>query len=657
MNYLTVVSEIREAKSSDGYTIPCNYINHPRFKPECKLCAGLHYVFIRFTRDRSYSNGYMLRTSINYLLDYASEFEKDNPQELHLTALQQLSAEVYYGFDMFIKRKNAPKQAAIKLKTALSVVARDNDEGMPLLSLPMLETPKGKVNEPLTKDCLKQLSDALKCHVDLLYQKLEYRNEVEKAEAYSYHEICEFGSLHTWCPQVERSIKTLILHDHPFVVSFDNFSKTIKKARGKDKVTHVVEQIYRRYNHDQLIRRAGATKLITLGELLESYYPTAIDQVAISIFIALQSGWNKETVMAIDPDNYEHVLTGALNTSLALIYSEKQKSQSLGKPYLDPKTFISPSSKDDKYSEYNLIKLAKNLSSPFAGLSVDSSSERVVENFNPSFQCMRQAFVMTLMKSRTGSKPGRFLSISNANLWRCGVKGFFEKYEIRENGRRFAIADDLNGRLRPTWIRFVRDNKKRPLSLVALQQGHKSIETTDVHYDSSGMAMQQRRERLRIELNDIAKLLRLRKFKGMIGKGVADMACFASFRIFTLPGYEKSLWACMDSFRPDWPDSDSRIPTGTKCSEINQCLFCSQVCIFEDSLPFLMERQSIIQLELQDYQERAFNSPLADELRIIEFIFDIWGDEQSLKQAARYMRHHPDMLPREMHSLSILFED
>ena len=170
--------------------------------------------------------------------------------------------------------------------------------------------------------------------------------------------------------------------------------------------------------------------------------------------------------------------------------------------------------------------------------------------------------------------------------------------------------------------------------------------------------MQQRRERLRSELNDVTNLLRQRKFRGMIGKRVADFASFTSLRIFTIPGHEKSLWACMDSFKPDWPGSAPRIANGAKkCSEMHQCLFCSQVCVFEDSLPFLMERQVNIQIELQDYQEPAYKSPLADELRIIEYIFDAWGDEQALKKAARYTRQHPDMLPRDMKSLSILFED
>lgn len=649
---------MREAESSDGRTIPCNYQSHPRFSAVCGLCAGLHYVFIRFVSGRTYAKGYELRTAINYFLDYAVEYEKGNPKELHLTGLLQISVEVFVGYDLFIKRKKGPKQLATRLKSALSMVARENDEGMPILSLPLLADSNSKVYEPLTEECFNQLSEALKRHIDSLYKKLEFRRVVEGALPYTVHEISASGqSLHTWVPEVERALKTLIVSGHPFVVPFDRFVHAFKKARGRDPVSNVVEVIYQRYNNGPLTRKAGAKKLPHLGEVFELYYPTAIDQVAIAIFIELQTGWNKETVMAIDGENFEHPLTGAIKSSQALVVSEKQKSQSTGKPYLDPKTFLAPSCKQDKYSAYNLISLAKALSEPLAGLPVECNSDREVANLNPLFLCMRHFEVMTRTTTRTGSRPGRFLSAGNKGPWRDGVKGFFESYDVRENGTRLSIADDLKCRLRPTWIRYVRDKKKRPLSVVALQQGHGSIETTDVHYDNSGPAMQKRRERLRSELNDVANLLRQRKFKGMLGKRGTETVSLASFRIFTIPGHEKSLWACMDPFKADWPGSSSRIPIGTKCSEIPQCLFCSQVCIFEDSLPFLMERQAIIQSELQDRQEPAFNSPLADELRIIEYIFDEWGDEQALKNAARYSRQHPDLLPRHMRSLSILFED
>ena len=657
MNYLTVVATMRFAESSDGRTIPCNYQNHPRFAPECELCSGLHYVFIRFSSGRIYSKCYELRTAINFFLDFAISYENGNPRELHLNNLLQITAEVFFGYDLFIKRLNGAKGLATRLKSAFFKVALGHDEGMPILTLPMLGTPTSVSFEPLTKACFKQLSDALKRHIDELYEKIEFRLTVEKSEPYTSQEISALGPLHKWNPDLNRVVKTLIVHDHPFVVSLGSFVDSLKKSRRYIATDNVVEQIYCRFSHYSLLNYTTTKKIITLGEVFESFFPTAMDQVAIAIFVELQTGWNKETIMSTDGDNFEHPLTGALNSLQVLLVSEKHKSQSTGKPYKNPKTFMAPSNKLDKYSAFNLINLAKKLSEPLATLPIECTSEREIKDISPLFLCMRHILAVSHTKSSSGGGLGRFTSAGNVQAWRYGMKLFFEKYEIIEKGVRFTSAKDLNGRLRPTWIRYVRDNKKSPLSLVALQQGHKSIETTDVHYDSSGMAMQQRRERLRTELNNVANLLKQRKFKGMIGKKMADFPNFASMRIFTIPSYDKSLWGCSNSSKPDWPGSGTRFSTSMKCSAIDQCLFCSQVCIFEDSLPFLMERQISIQSELQDCQEPSYKSPLADELRIIEYIFDTWGDEQALKQAARYMRQHDDLLPRDMRLLSIIFED
>jgi hypothetical protein len=615
-------------------------------------------MFVRFASERSYSKGYEVRTAINSFLDYTVIYEKSNPKPLHLTELTQISAEVFFGFDMFVKRENGPKGLAIRFKTALTKVAQSFDDGMPLLMLPILGSPDSDVYEPLAEVGFDQLSLALKTHIDTLYKKLEFRRVVDSAEPYSLAEITAEGRpLHLWKPDPARSLKTLISHGHPLAVPLSSFVDSRRRARGQEPTQNVVELVYRRYNQLEIVKSLEAESLISLDELFGLYYPTAKDQVAIAVFLCLQTGWNKETVMAIDGDNFQHVLTGALKSSQTLIVSEKQKSQGMGKPFFHPKAFLAPSSKDDKYSAYNLINLAKELSRPLAGLPLDCTSAREIKAIRPLFLCLRPLKGMSFMSSQTGAIPGRFASAGNKTLWVFGSKAFFETYEVREKGSRFTKAEDLRGRLRPTWIRYVRDKSHRPLSMVALQQGHASIETTDVHYDSSGPAVQARRDRLRIELDEIASLLRQRKFKGMLGKRGAAVPNIASLRVFTLPGHEKSLWACMNSYKPDWIGSSTRISPGEKCSEISQCLFCSQVCIFEDSLPFLMERQSVVQNELSLYEETPFNSPLSDELRIIEYILDEWGDDKALKAAARYWRNWPDLLPRDMRSLSILFED
>lgn len=662
MSYLTVVSHKVEAYSSDGRIIPCDYMKHGRFSLKCEFSAGLHYLFIRFAEERTYSKGYELRTAIKLFLDYAIEYELQNPGVLHLNNLSQISPEVFYGYDSFLKRRRGPKDLATRLKTALKLVGQNYDEGMPILSLPLLGPSESKVHEPLTDNCFTELSTALRSHIDYLYEKLRFRGVVDVADPYTFEEVNSvIRTPHAWVPDKARSLKTLLVNNHPFVAPNDEYTTLFRRAQtpcNRPDPVNVVELIYMRY-HNPAIRRLTkkAQKLIDLADLLELFYPSALDQSAIVMFLQLQTGWNKETVMGIDGEDFEHVLSEALSSAQTLIRSEKQKSQSTHKPYLSPKMFLAPSSREDKYSAYNLIKLAKALSAPLTNLPVECESERATRGQNPLFMAMRSLHEMSATTTAKGTRPGRFISVTYKNAWERGVLEFFKKYEVREHGKRLSKIGELSGRLRPTWIRYMRDKSNRPLSIVALQQGHKSIETTDIYYDSSGPAMQLRRQRLGLELGVVAELLRERKFKGLIGKRRSTSREYASFRIFTIPGHERSLWACMDSFKPDWPGSATEIPAGEKCSEIPRCLFCSRVCVFEDSLPFLMHRQGTIQDQLENIQESAFDAPLSDELKIIEYILDEWGDERALKDAARYLRKHPDLLPVEMQLLSALVED
>ena len=68
-----------------------------------------------------------------------------------------------------------------------------------------------------------------------------------------------------------------------------------------------------------------------------------IDAAAIYLMLAIQTGWNKETILSIDPNNYEHVLSGTLSENQSIIFSEKHRSQDSNLPYSSSKEFIAPS--------------------------------------------------------------------------------------------------------------------------------------------------------------------------------------------------------------------------------------------------------------------------------------------------------------------------
>jgi len=86
-DYLTIFKNKNEVESMDRKLIPCNYRKHPAYSANCSLCNGLHYVFVNFAKERSYSKGYEVRKAINLFLDYKIEYDSQNPAALRLDDL------------------------------------------------------------------------------------------------------------------------------------------------------------------------------------------------------------------------------------------------------------------------------------------------------------------------------------------------------------------------------------------------------------------------------------------------------------------------------------------------------------------------------------------------------------------------------------------
>ena len=507
---------------------------------------------------------------------------------------------------------------------------------------------------------------------DKLFQKLQHTNDPEliyistlKRSVPAFKELYEDDAdpylldipydptdvtqgVYQWRPDNLRALKTLISNNFPFHVSFPEFlsSYTRSDIITLEKSNNVVKLVMHRYSVCN--RVWSEIRLPVLDDLLSQYYPTAVDIIAIVLFLMLQSGWNKESVLSLDQNNFEHVLTGAIGESLAVIFSEKNKSQSTGKPYYDPKQIVAQSDKNDPYSIYSLIKLAQELTEPLRDKPFD------VMPISRDDDSMNRLFCFLRPWGEWSGKGGRHTSISNQKAFMMGVRAFLDAYPITENGRRLTGAKDLTRRLRPTWELYKR--KDHPLSFLSSQMGHADVSTTDIYYDSSGIATQGRKGRLRRELEAIVSLLRARQFTGLLGKRAQEEAA-AELKIFTIPGQENALWGCANQFSPDWIGAERYVTPGKKCCYIQHCLGCSQIRVFEESLPFLIEHLAHIEEQLEVREETSYMSGLEIEKQIIEYILDQWGDDDAIRLAARYQRKHNPLLPRDLASLRILFDE
>jgi hypothetical protein len=637
---------LRATEARCGMGLKCPYLDHNYFDEKSNLCLTLHYIFLRYAPTVVAQNGYRLSRAIGLFFDYLVEYTSLNPVKLHPTQFTDITIELARGFQDYLTRKKEPISNAEKLKSAMAAVAKQG--AIPLLHFPIISRPPVQKTEPLSEQAYTLLSSALKQHIDTLYEKLEFRKAVADSQPYAF-ELQNTSSrpkrIRSWEPDHARSFKTLAEAGFPMAMTYEALQSVLQasKISSYGDCDTTVKLLTHKYTIC-----SGYNNGFRLDELLGLYYPTAIDQSAIVLFLLLQSGWNKESVIGINADDFEHVLTGSINEGLAVIFSEKYRSQGLDKPFDDPKQITASSDRDNRYSIYNLILLARNLSQPLKDFEFDNNPfEQIGTERNKLFLCLRAWGDWF----KNGS---RHTSISVMRAYVIGVEHFLKRYEVIENGKRLERSGEVTTRLRPTWLQ----HKKRTtaLSIISAHFGHNSSVTTDVYYDSSGAAMQERKERLRDELEEVVTLLVNRMFKGLLGKQANEKAS-AAVKLFTIPGKDRPLWGCENQFQPDWQGHENYVPSGRKCFHIERCLGCSRVRIYQDSLPYLMERLAHIEYELEIESKGARTSDLIWERQIIEYLIDDCRDEEVIKQAVRYRRKHSPLLPSDMSSLGLIFDD
>ncbi|WEK29593.1 MAG: hypothetical protein P0Y58_22275 [Candidatus Pseudomonas phytovorans] len=508
--------------------------------------------------------------------------------------------------------------------------------------------PSTRFGEELLKKRLKESDDPeLRAAGEKKYYfsafKEIYDRDISNFAFGSYKNPFAIG-FSSWKIDYPRAIKTLLNYGFPFEYDLKDITENYKSS-GVNSV-HEDCPVKLILYHAYLGHNPHATgKRGSVDDLMGLYYPTRVDMVAILIFMMFQSGWNKETTLNIDKDDFEHFMTGTVESAIKVVWSEKFRSQGKGKPFEAPKRISLPTRSDDPVSFYNLIHIARELSEPLAKYPLD----RI-----PPAGAMKGPNYLFLHMMGWGEwcRLGRHTSSAFPNFFGLGVKHFLELYEVTEDGKRLTRTSELTGRLRPTWLLYKK--KHNPIALLSMTMGHQDRDTTDIFYDNSAAAKEKRLSRLRSELEEVITLLRTKQFTGLLGKR-AQADASAKLKIFHIPGKDKPLWGCANQENPDWLGSEIIASTGSKCFAIQHCIFCSQIRIFEDSLPYLMEREAHLS-ELLDGDTNTGSSRITAERNVIQFILDEWGDEDEIEAAARYRRYNSPLLPSDLSILEIIFE-
>lgn len=447
-----------------------------------------------------------------------------------------------------------------------------------------------------------------------------------------------------WNPDLKRVLKTFLDHGYPFNWEYDAILKFHEvTSTSINDYNDIISLICFRFTTARPIqqkRKSTGVLVPNFDELLNLYYPNQLDMASLMLMMMLQVGWNKETVLDLDPNNFEHVLSGTIDEKQRLITAEKNKGQGSNLPYFNPKTMIAVSNTNDKYSLFNLVRLANELSLPLQQIPLEEAVT-LNKKYSPLFCC--------IVDKADWKKKSRFSTMGNTKTSSRGVRDFLSKYEIVHGGTRLKTSSQILGKLRPTWVYLKR--KTDPLSVVQMATGHASPVTTDIHYDNSPNAKKDREKRLSDTINDIGEKFKTRKLNGLLPQESNEQSDSKTIVIFSIPGHKRELWGCSDQTNPTWNNHELYVKPKEKCFHINKCWACKNLRLFSDSLPYILDRNDYLERSQLEMPEIEFAQLFLSEYKALKWVVKNWGNKEEIKSARKFLRQYKPLLPKDLSSL------
>jgi hypothetical protein len=161
--------------------------------------------------------------------------------------------------------------------------------------------------------------------------------------------------------------------------------------------------------------------------------------------------------------------------------------------------------------------------------------------------------------------------------------------------------------------------------------GHSDSAITDQYYKNSAHFQQIRKDKLSDELDSIQESIDNGSFKGTLvplktEKRIKDKI----ITIFTDHTNESPLSTCTGNMNPDWTGSENlQLP----CRIFNKCLLCSRSSVFEDNIPFVVDRFLYLQQLKKNIRVSSFDSLYLDEFNAAKEVVEYWPYQEQIDQA------------------------
>ncbi|MGB1200542.1 MAG: hypothetical protein ACPG5R_03180 [Cognaticolwellia aestuarii] len=356
---------------------------------------------------------------------------------------------------------------------------------------------------------------------------------------------------------------------------------------------------------------------VNFSDVINYLYPSFFETYIIRWAIELETAWSPDIVKNI---NYKDFLFQPIPTEqkLAFIKSVKEKGQQSESSDLSiEKRMIYPSNSEDKYSAYSLIKLwIKRTSRLRKGINYKATVDSC--DFEPFF-----IYLADWANLKNGINIIVAIHHNAPNDENFPVK---TNYQNKHLGFKF---DERQ--LRPTSLYLKEKNQELPILLQVALFGHSDSALTDEHYKNTAHFQQIRKDKLSDELDSIQESIDNGSFKGTLvplktEKRIKDKI----ITIFTDHTNQSPLSACTDNMNPDWAGSENlQLP----CRIFNKCLLCSRSSVFEDNIPFVVDRFLYLQQLKKTTRKNSFDSLYLDEFNAAKEVVEYWPYQEQIDQA------------------------
>lgn len=361
--------------------------------------------------------------------------------------------------------------------------------------------------------------------------------------------------------------------------------------------------------------------------LVDEYFPTTYDWTVVLLYWLCLTGWNLEAISSVSVFDLisqikgpgPHDILSREHATFSVEIAEKEADdiqpmitgeKKRGQAQDNPKYYTHVSDRKEEYGLFRVLEDYYTLTKPFRDYLERDEINCILFGVGGSNSSITQLNRDQFTKNRS---------------FRLQISSFLKKNEIYDDEdhiRRIEKTGPMN--LRVTYLNTLK-SLGVPIGTLAFLAGHKSVDTTLVHYSSGQHSVAIKRGRCRELLNSLAH----KAFSGKLVRYEQVRNSRKSKEVQVFSHRENDITICEDRFNPTWEGNEEylqrtdRGKTRRACDYFEMCLLCKKSIVTEDTLPYLVRWRSDIREWRREYGGAGFPHFMQKQFNAIEEIFEL----------------------------------